>query len=152
MALMKLPMTFTQRSKSWGLFVIFAFCCSAFAEADEFKAGAAKRVITPDSLLPITGGLGPGAPSKEKQGDLMARAIVMQKGETTVAVVGLDLLGFPGILCERVRKKVARIPARNIMIGSTHTHSAPDCYGLADGKGGAHRRLEFYGHGLHEGG
>jgi hypothetical protein len=31
---------------------------------------------------------------------------------------------------------VSRIPAKNILIGSTHTHSAPDCYGFPDAKGG----------------
>ena len=28
------------------------------------------------------------------------------------------------------------IPAENFLIGATHTHSAPDCYGFPDGKGG----------------
>ena len=36
----------------------------------------------------------------------------------------LDLLGFPSVLCERVHKQVAAIPADKILIGSTHTHSA----------------------------
>jgi hypothetical protein len=31
---------------------------------------------------------------------------------------------------------VSRIPANHVLIGSTHTHSAPDCYALPDGKGG----------------
>ena len=42
----------------------------------ELQAGAAKRIITPDPLLPISGGVGPGVPSKSKQGDLTARALV----------------------------------------------------------------------------
>ena len=56
--------------------------------------------------------------------------------ETTVAMVGLDLLGFPSVLCDRVRARVPRIPAKNILIGSTHSHSAPDCYAFPDGRGG----------------
>src|SRR5579862_2435308 len=35
---------------------------SVIATADEFKAGAAQRIFTPDPLLPISGGMGPGAP------------------------------------------------------------------------------------------
>ena len=50
--------------------------------------------------------------------------------------MSLDLLGFPSVLGDRVRAKVSRIPAENILIGSTHTHSAPDCYAFPDGKGG----------------
>ncbi|MBS0260656.1 MAG: hypothetical protein JSS02_01770 [Planctomycetes bacterium] len=102
----------------------------------EFQAGAAKRIITPDPLLPVSGGMGPTAEAREKAGDLAARVAVYRNGETTVAVVGLDLLGFPSVLGDRVRAKVKRIPAANILIGATHTHSAPDCYAFPDGKGG----------------
>lgn len=111
--------------------------------ADELKVGAAKRVITPDPLLPVSGGLGPTKPAREKQGDLTARAIVLQKGDTTIAIVGLDLLGFPSVLCDRVREKVPRVPAKNLMIGSTHTHSAPDCYAFPDGRGGNTGDLKY---------
>ena len=102
----------------------------------ELQAGAAKRIITPDPLLPISGGVGPGVPSKSKQGDLTARAIVLRSGDTTVALVALDVLGFPSVLGDRVRKQVTNIPAQNILIGATHTHSAPDCYAFPDGQGG----------------
>src|SRR4249919_3301962 len=94
----------------------------------ELQVGAAVRVITPDPLLPVSGGMGIPKPSHEKRGELTARAIVFRKGDVSVAIVGLDLLGFPSVLGDRVRAKVTRIPARNILIGSTHTHSAPDCY------------------------
>jgi hypothetical protein len=108
---------------------------TSFAHA-EFKVGVAKTIITPNPLLPIIGGVGPGHPPVGKQGELTARAIVFQQGDAKVAVVQLDLLGFPSVLCSRVHKQVPRIPAENILIGSTHTHSAPDCYGFPgfDGK------------------
>ena len=102
----------------------------------EFKVGVGKTIITPDPLLPVSGGVGPGRPATAKQGELTARAVVLEQGETKVAFVQLDLLGFPSVLCDRVHKQVPRIPADNILIGSTHTHSAPDCYGFPglDGK------------------
>ena len=106
------------------------------AAAGELNVGAAKRVITPDPLLPVSGGLGPTAPTREKRGELTARALVIAEGQTKVAVVALDLLGFPSVLGDRVRRAVPRIAAENILIGSTHTHSAPDCYAFPDGKGG----------------
>ena len=111
--------------------------------AGDLKVGVGRRIITPDPLLPVSGGLGPSAPAREKQGELMARAVVFQRGETSVAVVSLDLLGFPSVLCNRVRARVARIPQKNILIGSTHTHSAPDCYGFADGRGGFSGDLKY---------
>ena len=90
----------------------------------ELKVGVGKAIITPDPLLPVSGGVGPGRPATGKQGELTARAMVFQQGETKVAIVQLDLLGFPSVLCARVHKQVPRIPADNILIGSTHTHSA----------------------------
>lgn len=109
------------------LVVTFSFISSARAD---FKVGVGKTIITPDPLLPVSGGIGPGNPSTGKQGELHARAMVFERDETKVAIVQLDLLGFPSILCARVHKQVPRIPADNILIGSTHTHSAPDCYGF----------------------
>jgi len=115
--------------------LVLSVLCPTIAQA-ELKVGVAKTNITPDPLLPVSGGVGPGRPSTGKQGELTARAMVFEHGETRVAVVQLDLLGFPSVLCARVHKQVPRIPAENILIGSTHTHSAPDCYGFPglDGK------------------
>ena len=110
----------------------------------EIQVGAAYRVITPDPLLPVSGGMGAPNPAHEKRGELTARAIVFRKADVSVAVVSLDLLGFPSVLCDRVRAKVSRIPAANILIGSTHTHSAPDCYAFPDGKGGHTGDLKYY--------
>ncbi len=117
------------------LLVIVACSFASVAHA-ELKVGVGKAIITPDPLLPVSGGVGAGRPATAKQGELTARALVLQQGDTKVAFVQLDLLGFPSVLCERVHKQVPRIPADKILIGSTHTHSAPDCYGFPglDGK------------------
>jgi hypothetical protein len=122
------------------------FVCSFLQAAQaraEIQVGAASRIITPDPLLPVSGGLGAPNPAKEKRGELTARAIVFRKADVSVAIVSLDLLGFPSVLCDRVRVKVHRIPAANILIGSTHTHSAPECYAFPDGKGGHTGDLEY---------
>jgi hypothetical protein len=109
----------------------------------EFRVGTAIRVITPDPLLPISGGMGPTSPATEKRGELTARAVVLEQGETRVAVVSVDLLGFPSVLCERARALVRGIPKENILIAATHTHSAPDCYAFPDGQGGHTGDLDY---------
>jgi hypothetical protein len=120
------------------LLIVLALICSFTTLAyAELKVGVGKTIITPDPLLPVSGGVGPSRPTTGKKGELTARAMVFQQGETKVAVVQLDLLGFPSVLCARVHKQVPRIRADNILIGSTHTHSAPDCYGFP-GPGGTH--------------
>ena len=110
------------------------------------SVGAAKRIITPDPLLPVSGGMGPTHPTSTKQGDITVRAVVIKKADTSLAIVSLDLLGFPSALGDRVRAKVPRIPAANVIIGSTHTHSAPDCYAFPDGKGGHTGDLKYMDH------
>jgi hypothetical protein len=107
------------------------------------EAGAAVRVITPDPLLPVSGGFGAPRRAREKRGELTARALVLRKGDTTVAVVVLDVLGFPSVLGDRVRAKVDRIPPENVLIAATHTHSAPDCYAFPDGRGGHTGDLKY---------
>jgi hypothetical protein len=108
-----------------------------------FEAGVARRIITPDPLLPVSGGMGTPSPAKSKQGELTARAMVFRAGSETVAVVSLDLLGFPAVLGNRARAMVPRLAADRILIGSTHTHSAPDCYAYPNGKGGHTGSLEY---------
>jgi hypothetical protein len=109
----------------------------------KLQVGAAVRVITPDPLLPVSGGMGTPNPAREKRGEITARAIVLRKEDISVAIVSLDLLGFPSVLGDRVRAKVSRISADHILIGSTHTHSAPDCYAFPDGKGGHTGDLQY---------
>jgi hypothetical protein len=108
------------------------FCCAQEAARGEILVGAAVRIITPNPLLPVSGGIGTPHPVHDKRGDITARAVVFRQGNVTVGVVCLDLLGFPSVLGDRVRAKTPRIPKNNILIGSTHTHSAPDCYGFPD--------------------
>ncbi len=100
-----------------------------------FRAGFALRDVTPDAMLPVSGGVGPSDPVTRKIGRLTVRALVLENDRTRVALCSTDFLGFPGVLCDKVRRRVTRIPAQNILIGATHTHSAPDCYGFPDETG-----------------
>lgn len=117
---------------------IFIFCFLTFylqCHAQTFRAGAAKRIITPVPLLPVSGGIGTPNPASVKKGDLTVRALVLESGATRVAIVSIDNLGWPAPLGDRSRALVKGIPPQNILIGATHTHSAPDAYGFPDEKG-----------------
>jgi hypothetical protein len=116
--------------------ILFSLVLGPFLVQAEFRAAIAVRTVTPDPLLPVSGGMGPSRPVTRKEGDLNVRALVLAQDQTQVAIVSADFLGFPSILGNRVRAKVRGIPAENILIGATHTHSAPDCYGFPDEKGG----------------
>ena len=117
--------------------VLFIFVtAAAFDAAAAFRAGIAFRNVTPEPLLPVVGGIGPGHRVTRKDGELTVRALVLEDGTNRLAIVSADFLGFPSVLGNKVRASVKGIPRDNILIGATHTHSAPDCYGFPDGQGG----------------
>lgn len=115
------------------LFIFLLGFTSSYGQV--FKAGAAVRVITPDPLLPVSGGVGTPKAVTEKKGDLFVRTLVLEKGEVRTAIVSIDNLGWPAVLGDRSRDLVESIPPENILIGVTHTHSAPDAYGFPDENG-----------------
>jgi hypothetical protein len=116
--------------------ILFFFLLAPMLARAEFRAAIAVRSVTPDPLLPVSGGVGPSHPVTKKEGDLTVRALALADEKTRVVIVGSDFLGFPSILGNKVRAKIKDVPPENILIGATHTHSAPDCYGFPDGKGG----------------
>ena len=125
---------------------IFFLCIIGFipvSYSQTFKAGAAVRIITPDPLLPVSGGIGTPKPATTKQGDLYARALVLEKGSTRIAIVNIDNLGWPSVLGNKSRALIKGIAPENILIGVTHTHSAPDAYGFPDEKGQSHADLKY---------
>jgi hypothetical protein len=101
----------------------------------EFRAAIAVRNVTPDPLLPVSGGAGPSKPTSRKIGELTVRALVYENDGTRVAICSTDFLGFPGVLCDKVRRQVTRIDPKNIIIAATHNHSGPDCYGFPNSNG-----------------
>lgn len=125
--------------------VIIAFTCLVYSTmaCAEFRAGIAVRDVTPDPLLPVSGGVGPSNPAREKIGKLTVSALVLENSGTRVAICSTDFLGFPSVLCNRVYARVSGIPPKNILIGATHTHSAPDCYGFPNKSGKTASDIEY---------
>jgi hypothetical protein len=109
----------------------------------EIQVGAALRIITPNPLLPVSGGIGVPKPTKEKKGDLFARAMVFQQGNTRFAIVNVDNLGWTSILGNKSRALIKGIAPENVLIGATHTHSAPDAYGFPDMSGKSYADLTY---------
>lgn len=128
--------------KTFSFLVTFAFFLIS-AHGQSFKAGAAIRVITPDHLLPVSGGVGQPSQVTEKKGDLYARTLVFEKGTRRIAIVSIDNLGWPAVLGDKSRKMIKDIPPGNVIIGVTHTHSAPDAYAFPDQNGKIGADLEY---------
>ena len=111
------------------------FLVNASSVRGQFRAAVAVRDVTPDPLLPVSGGIGPSEPVTQRLGRLTVRALVLDGSGTRIAICGTDFLGFPSVLGEKVRKQVPSITPQNILIGATHNHSGPDCYGFPDQSG-----------------
>ncbi len=124
------------------LFVVFILAQQTMF-GQEIQVGAATRIITPNPLLPVSGGIGVPKPSKEKKGDLFARAMVFQQGKTRFAIVNVDNLGWTSVLGNKSRALIKGITPENVLIGATHTHSAPDAYGFPDMTGKSNVDLKY---------
>ncbi|MEQ1840381.1 MAG: hypothetical protein ABL994_08230 [Verrucomicrobiales bacterium] len=117
---------------------------AAAAEAPGFRAGAFASDITPQ-LFPLNMLGGFSANLAESAHDpLHARALVLDDGKTTVAMVVVDNLGVsPELIIEakQLASEKTGIPVEKMMISSTHTHSAPGSGGGKEGSPEAAYRL-----------
>lgn len=100
---------------------------AAYAQNTALRAGAAKVDVTPaEKDLP-----------KSYEGildHLYSRAIVVDNGTASAALISLDAGAIPDPLWQGVTKQVESelgIPAKNVFITATHTHSAPGQQGAA---------------------
>jgi hypothetical protein len=96
------------------------------AKAPVCKAGFAERDVSPKIGDEQPGGYGK-AFHRAFHDACKIRASVFDDGKTRVALVGLDALLIRKASVERIRKAVQEkcgIPAGNILIGASHSHSA----------------------------
>ena len=95
------------------------------------RAGAATSNITPDLGGDVVGGFVP-FPATNVHDELHARCLVLDDGNTRLAFVVCDLLGLHRTVSVEARKRIADetgIPAENVLISGTHTHSAVNALG-----------------------
>lgn len=95
------------------------------------RAGAATSNITPPLGALRAGSFAP-YPSIHVHDELHARCLVISDGETTLALVVCDLVGFHRSVSVEARRLIGKssgIPPENVMISATHTHSAGTALG-----------------------
>ena len=94
-------------------------------------AGAATSDITPALGAAIIGGFLP-IPASHVHDELHARCLVLDDGQTKLALVVLDLLGIGDSVSAEARKLILKevgIPSSNVLISAIHTHSAASALG-----------------------
>jgi len=114
------------RAKSFIPLVVLFCGLTAAAQSGNLRVGAAKIDVTPspDRVKDLVNVW--GTPYQGIHDHIFARAIVIDNGTTSAAVVAIDSPDVIDTLPVRQRiEKESGIPAGNIFISTTHTHNAP---------------------------
>jgi neutral ceramidase len=108
---------------------------SASSAGAEFWAGEGTADITPPLGIEMAGFHRQPGNERRIQGirkPTAVRAIVMRLGETQLALVSVDIIGFSQEMAARVQQRVTErtgIPAGHVRLCATHSHSTPTfCY------------------------
>lgn len=113
------------------LCLILSVVLPVHADDSPLKAGAATSNITPELGGSVVGGFAP-FPCTHIHDELHARCLVLDDGKTKLALVVCDLLGLHRSVSIEARKMIEAetgIPAANVLISGTHTHSAVNALG-----------------------
>ena len=94
----------------------------------ELRAGAAVVDVTPLKLPVLVNGSMVSRTADQVKTPVNARAIALDDGNERIAIIIVDSCMMPRPLLDEAKKLAADrvgIPADHILIGATHTHSAP---------------------------
>ena len=109
------------------LLILHVFCPASEAA---LKGGCAKVNITSPLGIKLIGSK--DKPSDDILDELYAKALVLNDGNTAIAIVSADLLYTPleeitNPVREIIKEKTG-MPEQNILICATHTHSGPEVF------------------------
>jgi neutral ceramidase len=105
----------------------------------QWQAGLAAIKITPEQPLLMAGYAGRTKPFEKVAGDIYVKAMVLEDSDGHRGVlITCDLLGFPAEvtepICDRLQKKTT-LKREQILLNSSHTHSAPQLGVRSSSKG-----------------
>ncbi|MDA0746012.1 MAG: hypothetical protein O2954_05795 [bacterium] len=95
------------------------------------QAGAATSNITPWLGVTVPGAVR-SRTAEDVDDELMAKALVLDNGQTRIVFITCDLIAMPQGIADAAKKRISErcnIPPENVMINATHTHTAA---GIAD--------------------
>ena len=116
-----------------GFVVLITFIFAPFSAISQdggsgLRAGAAATNIDPPKLPVIQNGGFAQRITNTIAASLYARSLVLQNGETTIAICVVDSCMLDRELCDKAKTLIAEktgIPGNRVLISATHTHTAP---------------------------
>src|SRR5690554_2618370 len=117
------------RSLLLAFFLVSLFVAPAAAQSESgrvLKAGASLSDVTAPLGSLIVGGWEP-IPATHIHDPMYARCLVLDDGQTRIVFVVIDNVGVPRPVLDeakRLAEEETGIPAENMLMSSTHTHSA----------------------------
>ncbi len=103
-----------------------------------FQIGVARRIITPPPRVELAGlGYYLDRKGQRVRDDLTATALIISHGESSLAILALDLMYNDVAFTNKIRERIARdsdLRPEAICVNFSHTHSAPTA-GLIIGAG-----------------
>jgi neutral ceramidase len=108
------------------VFVLSAICPAIAQPQRQFRAGAAGSNITPWLGISSNGGMQDRVP-QHVHDELHARALVLDDGQTRLALVTIDSCMVPREILDAAKRIAHRhtgLPVENMLMSATHTHTA----------------------------
>jgi len=127
--------------------VLAAAILLPLAATAQLRAGAAKRIITPDLEKhgPVwMAGFDNNRQATGVHDDLYARCIAFSAGGRPLVICGLDLIG---VFWDDVQKVRAKVAGADVIVAALHDHEGPDTMGLlgpATGQSGINEAYAAY--------
>src|SRR5947207_9569674 len=117
----------TRRSIVFSCITGWFFSLSAVHAAEPLKAGVAVVDLTP-SLGYRMAGYYSERRNTGTHDPLLAKAVVFQQGDVRAALVECDIVSMPAAVSSEARARAEKntgIPARQITVAATHSHTGP---------------------------
>ncbi len=108
--------------------VLTAICLPTAAAGGEFRAGAAKVDITPAVGVSLDGSISKNGPVTSIHDPLHARALVLDDGQSKIAIVVVDQCMTAREVFDRAKAEVSNVTdirRDRMLMAATHTHAAP---------------------------
>ncbi|MCB9793352.1 MAG: hypothetical protein H6741_11585 [Alphaproteobacteria bacterium] len=105
--------------------------CDRLCEGDEGYPGPDEGEGDGEFNTAWIAGFSQGRPAQGVHDDVEARAIVLDQGDTRLAIVSIDVVGFFHDEVLRIREGLdPALGVDHVILTSTHTHEGPDTMGM----------------------